>query len=175
MGQATAGWHLTVYYTPVESYHGPPSRQISDCAGKSLGQHSAEFLDRIGTEGFGRVAIPIQGEGYLGWDFDRRCWFMASTPVGAEDRPLRPWASTAAPATISVGTRIRVQSCGADVDDSVCARVRSATWTVDDRCSGDCEDPHHVDLYIGEEDRPNFEDQSPNYFDTHTAVVTLIG
>src|SRR5262249_3235839 len=27
-GEATGGWHLTVYYTPVESYHGPPLKPI---------------------------------------------------------------------------------------------------------------------------------------------------
>jgi hypothetical protein len=44
---------------------------------------------------------------------------------------------------------------------------------VDDRCSDDCSDRRHLDLYIGEEDRPDFEDQSPKYFEALGAVVLL--
>jgi len=173
-GQVTGGWHLTVYYTPVESYHGPPQSSITDCSGAALGRHSAEFLDRVRTEGFGRIVTPLRGFSYLGWDFDRGCWFTAGTPVGADDRPLQPWGSTAAPASIAVGRRLRVVGCGTNVDAAACARVMGAAWTVDDRCIG-CGDPRHLDLYVGEEDRPNFEQDSPNYFDAHEAVVALLG
>ncbi len=173
-GQATGGWHLTVYYTPVESYHGPPLQSISDCAGAPLGQHSADFLVHVHTEGYGRMAAPIRGRRYLGWDFDRHCWLTAATPVGATDRPLRAWFSTAAPAALANGTGVRVVGCGSDVPDAVCTRVRAARWTVDDRCSNGCGDPQHLDLYIGEEDQPDFEDQSPNYFEAHGAVVVLL-
>src|SRR5262249_43351969 len=69
-GQPTGGWHLTVYYTPVESFHGPPLRPIADCTGAPLGQHSAAFLDHVQTEGYGRVATSIRGQRYLGWDFE---------------------------------------------------------------------------------------------------------
>ncbi len=173
-GQATAGWHLTVYYTPVESYHGAPLKPIADCAGAALGQHSADFLDHVQTEGFGRVVAPVRGSRYLGWDFDRHCWFMAATPVGANDRPLRAWASmAAAPGALATGTGVRVIGCGSNVPDTVCARVEAAHWTVDDRCSNGCSDPRHLDLYIGEEDQPQFQDQSPNYFEAHGAVVLL--
>ena len=61
LARRPGGWHLTVYYTPVESYHGPPLRSISDCGGVALGQHSTDFLDHVRTEGFGRVATPIRG------------------------------------------------------------------------------------------------------------------
>lgn len=174
-GQPTAGWHLTVYYTPVESYHGPPLKSIADCAGAALGQHSADFLDHIQTEGFGRVVAPVHGKRYLGWDFDRRCWYMAATPLAANNKPLRAWLSTAAPDALAVGTRLRVVGCGSEVADAVCARVQAAHWTVDDRCSVGCDDPRHLDLYIGEEDQPDFEDQSPNYFEAHGAAVALLG
>ena len=174
-GRTTTGWHLTVYYTPVEQYHGPPRKPISDCAGRELGQHSVDFLAHVQTEGFGRVVAPVQKQSYLGWNFDRRCWFMAAAPVGANDRPLRAWVSTAAPSTLAAGTGVRVVSCGTDVDAAVCARVKGAAWAVDDRCSNGCTDPRHLDLYVGEEDRADFEDGSPDYFDAHGAVVTLFG
>jgi hypothetical protein len=171
----SAGWHLTVYYTPVEAYHGPPLRAILDCRGRDLGRHSGDFLDHVQTEGFGRAAGPVQGMRYLGWDFDRGCWYAASTPLGADDRPLRAWASVAAPSAVHFRTGIRVDGCGADVDADVCARVRATAWVVDDRFSADPTDARHLDLYIGEEDRPDFEKQSPNYFELHEATVRIIG
>ncbi|HKA11673.1 MAG TPA: hypothetical protein VKI99_14530 [Candidatus Dormibacteraeota bacterium] len=173
-GQATGGWHLTVYYTPVESYHGPPLQAILDCAGLALGKHSLHFLDRVQTEGFGRFVTPIHENRYLGWDFDRRCWFLARTPVGLGDRPLRQWVSAAAASSFAPGTGVRVVSCGSNVDETVCARVKGAGWVVEDHCGG-CSDPKHLDLYVGEEDGPDFEDLSPTYFDTHGAVVALLG
>ncbi|HKF74548.1 MAG TPA: hypothetical protein VKF59_00260 [Candidatus Dormibacteraeota bacterium] len=169
----TGGWRLTVYYTPVESYHGPPQQSISDCAGRPLGQHARDFLDKVQIEGFGRVVTAVQGNSYVGWDFDHHCWFLARTPVGADDRPLRAWASTAAPSTMAFGTAVHVLGCGSGVDATVCPHVEAAAWTVDDRCSDDCSDRQHLDLYIGEEDQPDFEDQSPKYFEALGAVVLL--
>ena len=171
---ASGGWHLTVYYTPVESYHGPPLKPVADCAGLAIGNHSLDFLDRVQTEGFGRFVTPIGGSGYLGWDFDHRCWFLARRPVGVGDRPLREWVSAAAASTLAMGTGVRVMSCGSNVNEIVCARVRGAAWVVEDHC-GSCGDPKHLDLYVGEEDRPDFEDLSPSYFDAHGAVVALLG
>ncbi len=166
-------WRLTVYYTPVESYHGGRTDAVTGCQGQELGRHSHEFLDTIQTEGFGRLSAPIAGHGYLGWDFDRGCWLLAAAPVGANDRPLRPWVSIAAHPSIAIGTRVSVRNCGRKVDSSVCDRVRAASWVVDDRCSVGCGDLRHLDLYIGEEDRPNFENDSPDYFEARDAAVTL--
>ena len=173
-GGATGGWHLTVYYTPVESYHGPPLKPIADCSGLAIGKHSLDFLDRVQVEGFGRFVTPIDGSRYLGWDFDHRCWFLARRPVGVGDRPLREWVSAAAASSFATGTGVRVMSCGSNVNEIVCARVRGAAWVVEDHCGG-CGDPKHLDLYVGEEDRPDFEDLSPSYFDTRGAVVALLG
>ena len=118
------GWRLTVYYTPVESYHGGSRDPISGCQGADLGSHSHELLTTIKTEGFGRLATPVEGRSHLGWDFDRRCWFLAAAPVGANDRPLRPWVSTAAHPNIAIGTRVSVRKCGGQLDRSLCDRVR---------------------------------------------------
>lgn len=167
------GWRLTVYYTPVESYHGGSREPISACQGADLGSHSHEFLTTIKTEGFGRLSTPVESRSYLGWDFARRCWFLAAAPVGANDRPLRAWVSTAGHPSIAIGTRVSVRKCGGQVDRSLCDRVRAAAWVVDDRCSVGCTGPKHLDLYIGEEDRPKFEDDSPNYFEDDDATVTL--
>lgn len=174
-GKATGGWHLTVYYTPVESYHGPPTTSITDCGGGDLGRHSSDFLERVKTEGFGRMSAPVRTASYLGWNFDSHCWFLAGSPVGATDRPLRAWGSVAAPATVALGASVRVDSCGADVAGDVCVRVRGAAWVVDDRFSADSGEPRHLDLYVGEEDRAGFESQSPYYFEAHQATVRVLG
>lgn len=172
---ATAGWHLTVYYTPVEAFHGAPLKPIADCRGRDLGKHSGDFLDHVQTEGFGRAAGPVQGQRYLGWDFDHNCWFASATPTGADDRPLRAWASMAAPSTVPFRTSVRVEGCGTEVDAAVCARVTAAPWVVDDRFAADPNDARHLDLYIGEEDRADFENESPNYFELHGATVKVLG
>src|SRR5262245_43695769 len=43
----------------------PPLKPIFDCAGRVLGQHSLDFLDRVQTEGFGRIGTPIQARAML--------------------------------------------------------------------------------------------------------------
>jgi len=171
----SSGWRLTVYYTPVESYHGGAREAISGCQGENLGSHSHDFLARIQIEGFGRLSDPVTGRGYLGWDFGRHCWSLAAGPVGASDRPLRSWVSAAAHPSIAIGTRLVIRYCGSGVDSSVCDHVRAAHWVVDDRCSIGCSNPKHLDLYIGEEDRANFEEDNPNYFEATGATVALNG
>ncbi len=172
--QQSAGWELTVYYTPVEHYHGGPSEAVSDCSGASVGAHPRDFLTRIRTEGFGRLTAPISGKSYLGWDFDRACWLAATAPLAGNDHGLRPWISTAAHASIAFGTRLRVARCGGPIEQAACDRVRAANWIVEDRFSGGGGSRKHLDLYIGEEDHPNFEGTDQYYFDSRGATVKFL-
>jgi hypothetical protein len=167
------GWQLTVYYTVVEAYHGEPYESISDCAGAPLGTHSSEFLLKVRTEGFGRLALPVSGRAYLGWSFDRRCWLLSGQPVGARDEALRPWRSAAAGPAIALGTRARVARCGAPIEPRACERVKAAEWVVEDRFGGAVENRRHLDLYIGEEEGARFEADNPYYFDARGADVKL--
>ncbi|MFJ5776385.1 hypothetical protein [Streptomyces sp. NPDC093094] len=168
---ARDGYTLTVYYTPSEVYHHGPRRSIRDrvCAGQSLPDtFPADYLDRVGLEGFGKNA---RGD-YLGWDFTRHCYFSTEqSPVGSHDNPLVPWRSVAANHLPS-GTRIRVVDCGEGLSAGICARVRSADWRVDDLCSIGCDDARHLDLYIGEQTRADLEDQH-SYFVTTSAKVRV--
>lgn len=168
------GWELTVYYTLVEAYHGEPSESIVDCAGVPLGKHSSDFLQKIRTEGFGHLTAPVSGKGFLAWDFDRHCWLPSSVPVGSRDQALRPWSSAAAGPGLALGRRIRITACGAPIEAPACDRVRAAAWVVDDRFSTGGENRMHLDLYIGEEDRADFETVNPYYFDTRGATVRLV-
>ncbi|MFE2407583.1 hypothetical protein ACFXDE_04475 [Kitasatospora sp. NPDC059408] len=163
------GYTLTVYFTPSEVYYHGPRRSIRDqvCAGQSLPDgYPADYLDRVGLEGFGRTA---RGD-YLGWDFTRHCYFATDRPpVGSHENPLVPWQSVAAN-QLSPGTRIHVVDCGRGLAPDTCARVKSADWRVDDLCSIGCDDAKHLDLYIGEQTAANLEDQD-SYFVTTSARV----
>ncbi|MFJ3725782.1 hypothetical protein ACIPYQ_24870 [Streptomyces sp. NPDC090045] len=80
-----------------------------------------------------------------------------------------PWQSVAAN-HLAPGTRIRITDCGPGVYDEICARVKSAHWRVDDLCSIGCNDAKHLDLYIGEQTRADFESED-FYFATKNATV----
>ncbi|KIZ14640.1 hypothetical protein [Streptomyces natalensis] len=163
------GYTLTVYFTPSEAYHHGPRRSIRGqvCAGQSLPySFPADYLERVRLEGFGKTA---RGD-YLGWDFDRHCYFATRTPpMGSHDNALVPWQSVAAN-HLSTGTQIRVTDCGPGVPGEVCTRVKSAHWRVDDLCSIGCDDVKHLDLYIGEQSRADIEDED-FYFVTKGATI----
>ncbi|GAA0347338.1 hypothetical protein [Streptomyces blastmyceticus] len=163
------GYTLTVYFTPSEAYYHSPQRSIRDqiCAGQNLPtSFPTDYLERVALEGFGKTA---RGD-YLGWDFDRHCYFATRTPpVGSHENALVPWKSVAAN-HLSPGTRIRVTDCGPGVPAEICTRVKSAQWRVDDLCSIGCDDAKHLDLYIGEQTRAAIEDED-FYFVTKGATI----
>ncbi|MFF3693194.1 hypothetical protein [Streptomyces sp. NPDC002221] len=165
------GYTLTVYFTPGEAYFHGPRRSIRGqvCPGQDLPDgFPADYLDRIGLEGFGKT---VRGD-YLGWDFDRRCYFSTRTPpVGSAENTLVPWQSVAAN-HLSPGTRIRVTDCGPGVSSKVCERVKSAHWQVDDLCSIGCDDAKHLDLYVGEQTRAGIEEEDFYFVTTGATVQT---
>ncbi|MFH7594382.1 hypothetical protein WDV06_04655 [Streptomyces racemochromogenes] len=163
------GYTLTVYFTPSEAYYHGPQRSIRRqvCPGQNLPDaFPTDYLERVGMEGFGKTA---RGD-YLGWDFDRHCYFATGRPpVGSHDNPLVPWQSVAAN-HLSPGTRIRVTDCGPGVPGETCTRVKAAHWRVDDLCSIGCDTARHLDLYIGEQTRTAIEDET-YYFITKAATI----
>ncbi|MFD7079012.1 hypothetical protein [Streptomyces sp. NPDC059918] len=164
-----AGYTLTVYFTPGEAYFHGPQRSIHGqvCAGQNLpDSFPADYLERVGLEGFGKT---VRGD-YLGWDFDRHCYFATrKPPVGSRENALAPWQSVAAN-HLSPGTRIRVTDCGPGLSDKICTRVKAAHWRVDDLCSIGCDTAKHLDLYIGEQTRADIEDED-FYFVTKGASI----
>ncbi|MFJ8695659.1 RlpA-like double-psi beta-barrel domain-containing protein [Streptomyces roseolilacinus] len=166
-----SGYTLTVYFTPSEKYYHGPRRSIREqiCPGENPpDSFPADYLERVGVEGFGRTA---RGD-HLGWDFDRHCYFATTgPPVGSHDNPLVPWQSLAAN-HFSPGTRIRITDCGPGVPGDICTRLKSAHWRVEDLCSIGCDDAKHLDLYIGEQTRAAIE-QEDFYFMTTGATVRI--
>ena len=172
---ATASWELTVFYTPVETFHGGTREEIFDSDGRSLGFHSADFLEKVATEGYGRLSTPVDGRDYLRPDGDS--WALDDAARGADGAPLMSWRSAAADPGMPFGTRLRITHCGkepdgTEIDPSVCSKVRESRWVVADR--GSAITGRHLDLYYGEEDRGDFEGPSnPFVFDVVGATVVI--
>lgn len=182
------GWALTVYYTAVDFYHAGPGQQVRgclqlDCAGgqADLGSHPNDFVKAVRDEGTGRITVGPNAGRYLNWSVDVGFW-LDTSPRDARGGVLMPWISAAADPSVAFGTRFVVLDCGVDdstlkdgdIPPNTCARIKAANWRVVDRFSS----PHvgrHLDLYIGEENEPNFVNSSPLLISTTNAVTSLAG
>ena len=74
---------------------------------------------------------------------------------------------------VPVGTHVRITSCGRNGDGTapdpqVCAAFRSADWQIRDEFTPGLGGAHHIDLYLGNEDRPDYTSASPFW-------VTFVG
>ena len=165
-----AGWTVTVYYTAVQRFRGGPPTPVTGCTGLAcadgrdhLGRFPADFVAAVRAEGTGQTA---DGR-YLNWSHDVGFW-LDESPRDAAGGVLRPWVSAAAdPGVLPAGTRFAIADCGHDgsghpIDPAVCARLRAARWIVTDEFTPGLGGPRHVDVYIGPETGPDFE-QSPWY------------
>jgi hypothetical protein len=59
------------------------------------------------------------------------------------------------------GTRFTIVDCGRDddggpIDATVCDRLRAARWEITDEFTPGLGGDRHVDVYIGEETKPDF-------------------
>ncbi|GEM_PF-1826744 len=163
---ASGGWTLTVYYTAVEKYHTGKATAVTGCPtincsrGRAdLGTYPEDFVTAVHDEGTGRT----NAGSYLNWSSDTGYW-LDSAPRDSASRPLRPFESAAADATVLPdGARFTVLECGHDsdrapIDPAVCAKLRSSRWMVTDEFTPGLGGPHHIDLYLGEETGPGFTD-----------------
>lgn len=164
---AASDWRVTVYYTPVEEFHGGEPVAVtghSTLTGEDevdLGDYPAEFVEIVREEGCGRISSGPHAGMYLNWSWDTGFWLDTSTRDTAGD-PLVPF-ETAAVDGVERGTRLRLADCGENddgtpVDPAPCARLRDAEWVVRDEFTPGFGGERHVDLYIGEEDRHGFTD-----------------
>jgi hypothetical protein len=175
------GWELTVYYTAVESFHHGAPQAITGCTSMdcahgtvALGAWPADFIAAVMSEGAGRITSTPAGK-YLNWASDTGFW-LDSAPRDARGEALRPFVSCAHQSA-PFFTPIAIVACGVDsatmqpIDAGACARLRGAAWQVLDRFGPGFGGARHLDLYIGEEDRADFENQSPLVITTRAAVV----
>ena len=187
--RASSGWELTVYYTPVESYHGAAPTEVYGCptsncdsslATQDLGSFPSDFLAKVKQEGAGEITDGQDASTpYLNWTYDGGGYYWLDTaPRDASGSALVPWQTSSAASTYPFGTSWNVTNCGTNsdgtpVDQTMCQEVLGSTWTVSDRFEAGISTNRHADLYVGLEDRANYENTAPQYFDWIGVTTTL--
>jgi hypothetical protein len=185
---APAGWKLVAYYTAVESFHHGPMQKVTGCplngpdtcsnGTADLGSYPADFIDRVRVEGTGRIDVNKAHRGqYLAYDAqDGFSLDTAATDVAGN--PLKAFVSAAADDAVPMGTHFKVLDCGTDRTSgrppaaADCARLSSPDWVVVDS-SGQPAGSRELDLYVGEENQPDFENTVPYVMATVNARTTL--
>jgi uncharacterized protein DUF2334 len=180
------GWELSVYYTAVEDFYPGPDADLVGCpalgclqASQSLGNFPEDFLQAVKDEGSGRITRGPSAGRYLNWSVDIGYW-LDTFPRDARGEPLRAYETAAADERVAFGTLLQVIDCGQDVLSQellpapVCQPLSSAHWVVWDRF-GEAGVGKHVDLYIGEQDQPDFVRRSSRVINTIGGTVALGG
>lgn len=164
----SAGWHITTYYTPVESYHNGSGEAVTgclkrDCADDSdvLGVYPSDFVEKVKNEGAGRITRGVHAGSYLNWSYDTGYW-LDEIPSDSNGNALQPFHTAAADSgTLPQEKMFRIASCGSDpaaIDSNICRKLEAANWVIADSLTPGVGGPKHIDLYIGEENAPDFED-----------------
>ncbi len=183
-GQTTHGWEFTTYYTAVESFHKGPAElvrgcPILDCAhGHTvLGSYPRGFVQAVHDEGAGRITTGRHRGRYLNWSYDVGYW-LDTAARDTDGRPLRPYVTAAADASaLPKYATFRIVACGREVEDNsainarVCAKLRASSWKILDAFTPGLGGHRHIDLYVGEENRPDFPDTSPSSITTTGSVI----
>lgn len=185
----TSGWRITAYFTAVDSFFSGPSAALTGCLNvncnapgdpaNALGTFATAFSDTVMTEGTGKITTGPHAGKYLNWSGGQpgSGYWLDSWPCDAQGSALVPYVSAAAYGTYAFGTAFRVVSCGVDglsgdpMDTQACADFKAANWVVRDRFEATTE-RRHIDLYIGQQDRTNM-DNNPHFVDQTGASTTL--
>ena len=183
-------YRLTTYYTAVESFHHDAPIQVKgypniQSVGKRqvLGSFPRSFTQKVKNEGTGRITSQPNAGKYLNWSFDTGFW-LDTAPRDSYGGVLVPYQSCASGDQGSAqglkrGMKIEIITCGFDSesgdepDPGACQRMMQAGWVVQDQFTPGLGGKNHIDLYIGEEDIPNFENNSPRYVDLSGAVIEV--
>lgn len=171
-------WLVTVYYTPVESYHHGRSTAVTGCAHRDcsfgtapLGRYPAGFVDAVREEGTGRITTGGHAGGYLNWSVNVGYW-LDDAPRDAYGDVLRPFRTAAADG-LAPGTVVRLLDCGeGEVRGDVCDRLRAAEWRIHDQFTPGLGGENHIDLYIGEQDSADFT-TGPRFTTLYGATVEI--
>jgi hypothetical protein len=178
------GWEISTYFTAVESFYSGRRIPLRGCLhidcrnGDSLlGSFPSDFIAAVREEGSGRLADPREDRAYLNWSIDNGYW-LDHAPRDARGSILQPYVSAAADPEIDYVTAVEIDRCGSDAVTgrslvaSACEEITSAQWVVRDRFTVG-EVGKHIDLYVGEQDQPDFSVQSPKSVHTFGARVRL--
>lgn len=161
------GWLVTVYYTAVESYHDADDQVevvgclVLDCTrgDDALGRYPRSFAEAVKDEGTGRITSGRQAGRYINWASTEGYW-LDDLPRDQAGRALQPYRSAAADG-VADGTRVRLVDCGRGYDGgppsvAVCTALQAGEWEIRDAFTPGYGGERHIDLYIGEENVPDF-------------------
>jgi hypothetical protein len=178
-------WNLTVYYTAVESFHHGRKVMVRGCMEMecehkgTIGIFPASFVKAVKDEGTGRITSGNYAGKYLCWS-KRDGYWLDSEPREAEGTSLIPWVSAAADSDVlTYGTTFKIEKCGVDdtdeseIDSEMCKKMKDAHWRISDRFEPGLGGSRHIDLYIGEEDRPDFISSSPKVISVKSASISI--
>ncbi len=176
---------ITVYYTAVESFHSGKKRTVYGCLSQEgtfckelLGKYPVGFIQAVKDEGTGRITSGTHAGKYLNWSHDTGYW-LDSIPANAYGNRLIPFQTAAADADVLArGTKFRVlspliQDDGSPLGKNASKKLLAAVWTVQDLFTPGLGGKNHIDLYIGEEDRPNFTEKSPLYICLKSTAIKI--
>jgi hypothetical protein len=178
-------WQVTVYYTAVESLHNDPPVPVQGCATRhckngdqDLGAYPESFVSAVHEEGTGRITSGPNAGMYLNWSDNIGFWLDSATR-DAHGRPLQPF-STAAADDLPDGTALRLVDCGqTDSGDPVpvdiCQKLSAGSWRILDQFGPGLGGSRHIDLYIGEEDIPDFTESGELYVSLQNARFSTDG
>ncbi|HEV7465712.1 MAG TPA: hypothetical protein VGP96_05405 [Candidatus Dormibacteraeota bacterium] len=184
--QAPPGWKLTVYYTAVESFHHGNRVPVTGCdlganecsnGSAPLGSYPDDFVARVKDEGTGRITSGKYAGKFLAWDAQGG-FSLDTSASDAAGNPLRPFISAAADDAVPLGTHLRVLDCGVESTTRQaptagdCGRLTAPDWLVTDR-NGNAAGSRELNLYVGEEDRADFENAASYVIATINARTSL--
>lgn len=166
-------FRITVYYTPVESFHNGDQVSIWGCTSigcesgqQFLGSFPSSFIDAVRMEGVGRITTGPYAGKYLNGSIRGGFW-VSNFPPDGYGGSLQAFRTAAADDYVMPqGTRFRLvepftEEGGWPVASSVAKKLRSTVWEVQDHFEAGYGGDFHLDLYIGEEDRFDFIVTSP--------------
>jgi hypothetical protein len=185
----TPGWHLTTYFTALESFYTGAPAAVTGCLdasctapgdpGNALGSYPADFVAAVQTEGTGKITSGNEAGQYLNWSGSQpgSGYWLDMAPRDAQGNALMPYVSAAAFDTYPFGDAFAVLDCGVDsttfmpMDAQACADFQKASWQVRDRFESNTE-VKHLDLYLGLQDQADMNND-PHFVDQVNAVTTL--
>ena len=159
----------------MESFHTDAAVNVSGCliracsfGNKLIGTYPASFIKATKTEGTGRITSGMNAGKYLNWSVDVGYW-LDTIPSDGYGTALVPFRTAAADdIALTRGTKFAlvaplIQDDGTPLDSTSANKLLSAQWLINDQFTPGLGGALHLDLYIGEEDRVNFTNQSPMY------------
>ncbi len=176
-------YYVTVYYTPVEVYHGGLSQPVwgfTTIGGESgrvlLGSYPEGFIAAVRMQGSGRITSGTYAGKYLNGSFGGGFWLSEFAP-DAYGAPLQPFRTAACDdSVLAPGTRFKLkkpllESGGVAVSSAASRKLLASTWEVQDHFEAGYGGDFHIDLYIGEEDRAGFTTDNPFYVALENVII----